>query len=131
MSENTPAPRRANAEDLNAFLSGYDPAVQTLVHAVRALALEIVPDAFEQIDLPAKLLAYGFALTYKSTVCVIIPLKAGVNLGFPRGVDLPDPSGLLTGTGKRARHVRLSEMAQAASPAVGALLEASAGITSR
>src|SRR5262245_27374293 len=30
-----------------------------------------------------------------------------VNVGFYRGADLPDPSGILLGTGKRMRHVKL------------------------
>lgn len=30
-----------------------------------------------------------------------------VNLGFNRGVDLDDPDGLLKGTGKKIRHLRL------------------------
>jgi hypothetical protein len=30
-----------------------------------------------------------------------------VNLGFYRGAELPDPAGLLQGTGKRMRHVKL------------------------
>ena len=32
---------------------------------------------------------------------------AHVNLGFYRGADLPDPAGLLQGSGKRMRHVKL------------------------
>ena len=32
---------------------------------------------------------------------------AHVNLGFYRGAELPDPDGLLQGTGKRIRHVKL------------------------
>jgi len=30
-----------------------------------------------------------------------------VNVGFFRGAELPDPAGLLVGTGKRMRHVKL------------------------
>ena len=33
--------------------------------------------------------------------------KAHVNVGFFRGADLPDPGGLLEGTGKFMRHVKL------------------------
>ncbi len=33
--------------------------------------------------------------------------KAHVNVGFFRGADLPDPHGLLEGTGKFMRHVKL------------------------
>ncbi|MEQ9297590.1 MAG: DUF1801 domain-containing protein [Cyclobacteriaceae bacterium] len=32
---------------------------------------------------------------------------AHVNVGFFHGVDLPDPAGLLEGTGKRMRHIKL------------------------
>jgi hypothetical protein len=32
---------------------------------------------------------------------------AHVNIGFYRGADLPDPAGLLEGSGKRMRHVKL------------------------
>ena len=32
---------------------------------------------------------------------------AHVNVGFYRGAELPDPAGLLQGTGKRMRHVKL------------------------
>ncbi len=33
--------------------------------------------------------------------------KAHANIGFFYGVDLPDPAGLLEGSGKRLRHVKL------------------------
>jgi hypothetical protein len=33
--------------------------------------------------------------------------KDHVNVGFYRGADLADPAGLLEGTGKRMRHVKL------------------------
>jgi hypothetical protein len=33
--------------------------------------------------------------------------KAHVNVGFFHGASLPDPAGLLEGTGKRMRHVKL------------------------
>jgi hypothetical protein len=33
--------------------------------------------------------------------------KAHVNVGFFHGASLPDPSGLLEGTGRRMRHVKL------------------------
>lgn len=33
--------------------------------------------------------------------------KAHVNVGFFRGAELPDPQGLLAGTGKLMRHVKI------------------------
>jgi hypothetical protein len=117
--------------DVRSFLSAFSSPVQELALKTRLLVLAQAPAAIEQIDLPARMLAYGFDRTYKGTFCVIMPLKSGLNLGFPRGVDLPDPSELLTGTGKRARHVRLSDPSDLDSPALSALLQASVELTRR
>ncbi len=111
--------------EIGNFLTHYSPDVQEIALALREIILELAPEAIEQLDVSAKMLAYGFQRTYKDMICVIMPLKAGVNLGFPRGVDLPDPAGLLTGSGKRARHIRISSVDEAQAPEVRALLEAS------
>lgn len=37
----------------------------------------------------------------------VAAFAAHVNVGFFHGADLPDPRGLLTGSGKRMRHVKL------------------------
>ena len=48
-----------------------------------------------------------------------------MNLGFPRGTELPDPAGLRNGTGKHARHIRIADLDAADQPAVRARIEAS------
>ena len=47
-----------------------------------------------------------------------------VNLGFYDGVDLPDPTGLLEGTGDRLRHVKVRTLESATSRPVEALIRA-------
>ena len=47
-----------------------------------------------------------------------------VNLGFYHGTSLPDPSGLLEGTGKNLRHIKIRDVSSSNSPAVIALLRA-------
>jgi hypothetical protein len=37
----------------------------------------------------------------------VAAFTAHVNVGFFHGADLPDPAGLLTGSGKRMRHTKL------------------------
>jgi hypothetical protein len=110
--------------EVQAFLAAYDPRVQAIAMRLRELVFSLAPDVIEQIDLAAKLLGYGFDRTYQGTLCVIMPLKAAVNLGFPRGAELPDPAGLLAGTGKRARHVKIRDVGEVEAPALRALLEA-------
>lgn len=129
MTNKTGAPKRATRQEVQEFLAAYTPPVRAIALKVRALVFTVAPTAIEQIDPAAKLIGYGFSRTYKGTICVIMPLKSAVNLGFPRGVDLPDPTGLLEGTGKRARHVKITEVQEVEAAALRALLEASVLIT--
>ena len=50
--------------------------------------------------------------------------KAHVNVGFYRGAELPDPHGLLDGSGKLMRHVKLRPGEEADAAALLALIEA-------
>ena len=50
--------------------------------------------------------------------------KAHVNVGFFRGTDLPDPKGLLEGSGRHMRHVKLRPERAANAAALTQLVEA-------
>ena len=110
--------------EVEQFLAPYTPEIRGLAWKLRALVLEVFPDAIEQLDPPAKLIGYVFDRTYKGLVCGIALHKAHVNLMFAQGTELPDPTGLLTGTGKRARHVKVQQPGDVDRPEVRALLEA-------
>lgn len=118
-------PDKVVPPQVKALLSAYDPGVHEIALKARALVLEVVPDALEQIDVSAKMLAYGYKATYKDLICVIMPQKGYVNLGFPRGAELADAGKLLVGTGKRARHVKLTDASRVDNPVVRAFLRAS------
>lgn len=109
---------------LDEFLASYSQPVREMALKTRALIVSVAPELVEQIDIPGKLIGYGWDTTYKDTVCVIMPLKDSVNFGFARGASLPDPNGLLAGTGIRARHVKFKSAAAIDDPAVRDLLEA-------
>jgi hypothetical protein len=113
-----------NEEQLQLLLSMFLPQIQNLALRARELVLGIFPQAVEQVDLPAKLIGYGYDRSYKGLVCGIALQRSYVNLMFSRGVDLPDPEGLLEGTGKRARHVKIQSEADLENPAVASLLRA-------
>lgn len=49
---------------------------------------------------------------------------AHVNVGFFKGAELPDPAGLLQGTGKAMRHVKLKPGEPVNAAALHALIEA-------
>ena len=48
--------------------------------------------------------------------------RSHVNLGFYHGTSLADPTGVLEGTGRKLRHVKLNDVASANNAAVTALL---------
>jgi hypothetical protein len=50
--------------------------------------------------------------------------RAHVNVGFFRGAELADPAGLLEGTGKRMRHVKLGPRHAVDGTALAKLIEA-------
>jgi hypothetical protein len=125
------ADKRVISPELEDFLSNFSKESQGLALDLRDLVLGMVPEALEQIDVPAHMLAYGYAETYKHLICVIILQKDYVNLGFPKGVDLEDPEALLEGTGKKARHVKIHTLDEADSPGVLSLLKESIEITPR
>ncbi len=104
------------------LLAGYGEDVQALALRARALILEVFPDAVEMVDVPARLIAYGTDRTVRGLVCGLALQRDYVNLMFARGTELPDPAGLLAGTGKRARHVNLRRVEDVENPAVRDLL---------
>ena len=111
------------SEQFDDFMAVYTPEVRDIARNVRLLILSAMPAAVEQVDPPSKIIGYGFDRTYAGLVCAIAPFTAHVNLMFSRGVELPDPAGLLEGTGKRARHVKLKAPADVDNPALRLLLE--------
>ncbi len=111
-----------NDPELEEFLARFTPDIRELALQTRALILECYPDVLEMVDPPSGIVAYGYSRKYADLVCAIAPFRAHVNLMFSRGADLPDPAGLLTGTGKRARHARIEHPEDLQRPELRALI---------
>lgn len=109
---------------LEEFLQPYSADVRALVMETRAFILRAMPGALEIVDAPSKIIAYGTSRSYSGLVCAVAPYKTYINLMFSRGAQLPDPQGLLTGSGKRARHLKVTSPEVLQNPAALALLEA-------
>lgn len=63
-------------------------------------------------------------MAMRALTFAIIPHSAHVNLQLADGVDLPDPTGIVEGTGKRIRHVKLRSVEAVSSPAIRAIVDA-------
>jgi hypothetical protein len=113
--------------DLAVLLEPHSPLVRDVFGALRALAREVMPDANEQVDLPDRLLAFGFGppggVRMRGLVAALIPHTAHVNLQLADGALLDDPTGVIEGTGKRIRHVKCRSVEDVERPAVRSLLE--------
>lgn len=108
---------------VNQLLMSYSEEVQALAEALRQLIFSVLPGINEEADFPAKLIGYGFGPGYKHTICTIILSKNGTKLGIYKATELPDPTGLLAGSGKVHRHVVITELKDVKNPAVKALLK--------
>ena len=75
--------------------------------------MELIYDAYNAV-------ATGYGFTGRPSECFIhIAVYANwVNLGFHRGSELEDPEGLLQGSGRWVRHIRIAEPADLAKPAI-------------
>ena len=70
------------------------------------------------------MIGFSYSPGYKGTVCALILSKTGVKIGLFRGSELPDPKGLLRGSGKVHRHVALETLADLKQPGLKPLLKA-------
>ncbi len=104
------------------FLATYPQDVQELALKTRELVKAIVPDVRERVYEAYKTIGYGSGTKMDAMFCYIAPMKDRINLGFYRGVVLPDASGLLEGTGKLLRHVKVRSLSELEQPAVRQLI---------
>ncbi len=112
------------SKELDAFLSSYSREAREIVLCLRITVLGVLLGAEEKVDSKAKQITYKMGgLSEDRWVCAIVPHMKHVNLIFSRGAELPDYSGLLVGTGKEARHVRLKSEEETQSLELQALLE--------
>ena len=83
-----------------------------VVAAIRTLIKESAPKAEE-------VMSYGLPMyKQKHTFVWISPNKRGVTLSFMRGVAFEDKYGLLRGTAKHARYVKIKSLDEINKPAI-------------
>lgn len=113
-------------QELQTLLEPHSESVRELVLALQALVQQVMPDAEPRVDLGHRVINFGTGDGMKGRICYIAPFKKHANLGFMQGASLGDPEGLLEGTGKNLRHVKIRARDQVEEPALRALLEEAA-----
>ena len=94
--------------------------VEDLAQRTRDLILSLFPDAV--VTEEGGDTGFGTSTGYKGLCFVVTPHKSWVTLGIDHGVGLPDPAGLMEGSGKVHRHVKIRDMSDLERPELRELL---------
>lgn len=118
----TPTAAQATFDEL---LASVDSDLAAIARRLREIILEVDPSAVETVRLGDNAATFGVGPRKMTDgYAYIMPQRGYVNLGFYQGAALADPDGLLEGTGKGLRHVKVRSLAEAARPGVRDLVAA-------
>src|SRR5437764_4899138 len=94
---------------LDRFIDKFTPEVAALTRALMVKTKARIPGATIMVYDNYNALAIGFGPSDRAgqAVLSLAVMPRWVTLCFLRGVGLPDPHGLLNGSGSQVRHVRL------------------------
>ena len=100
------------------------PEMASLTRAVLAKLRKLLPGAVEMVYDKSNSLVIGFSPTEKASEVInsIAVYRRWINLYFFEGDRLPDPEGLLQGTGTMVRSIRITDARDLDRPAIKALI---------
>jgi hypothetical protein len=109
---------------LDGFLDKYTPAIATLARACLEKMRARLPGAMQLVYDNYNALAIGFAPSERASEAIfsIALYPRWVTLFFLQGAGLPDPKGLLKGSGKVVRHIVLGSASDLDLPAIQELM---------
>ncbi|HVN30494.1 MAG TPA: DUF1801 domain-containing protein [Thermoanaerobaculaceae bacterium] len=105
------------------ILVGTTPELRRICESLRRVIVSLHRDFVEVVWPRQKIASFGVGPKKMTEhYAYVAVLGSHVNLGFYQGASLTDPSGLLEGTGKNLRHIKLGDVTSTKSPAITALL---------
>ena len=114
------------SDAVETFLGSFGDEVGAIARAARRLVLDVLPEALETLDRGNRIVGYATGpRARKDTWAGVAPHASHVNLQLANGALLDDPTGLLEGTGKRVRHVKLRSVDDVERPQLRNLLATS------
>jgi hypothetical protein len=106
----TPSVSQVDATaQLDSFLAKYSPEIESFARRTLARMRKLVPGAIEMVYDNFNWLVIGFGPSERPSdaiFSIVLPPNA-VTLCFLQGAGLPDPAGLLRGSGNVVRNIRL------------------------
>jgi hypothetical protein len=116
-----------NAEaELAGFIDKFTPEMAKFIRSVRAALRKRVPTANELVYDNYNFFVIGYSPTLRpsDTIMTLVADGHGVGLAFYYGATLPDPKGILKGSGNQNRFIRLGSAGDLEKPAVRAVIRA-------
>lgn len=110
-------------KQLDAFIDAYSPEIAARARQALTTVRALLPGPVELVYDNYNALVIGFSPTERPShaICSIALYPRWVNLYFLAGAGLPDPEGILKGSGKIVRYITLKEASDLDRPAVRAL----------
>lgn len=112
-----------NVQETEGILLKYEDKISELGFALRDFLIKELKGIIETPDIKANIIGYGYGPGYIDSICVIIPSKKRIKLGFNRGAELPDSEKILTGTGKVHKYAEIKSIEDIKSKALKNLLK--------
>ena len=119
-----PAAPTLTSAELTAIIDARPAKMAKLTRAVLAKVRERIPGSVEMVYDKKNSLVIGFCSAERASNVInsIAVYSNWINLYFFEGDTLPDPEGLLRGTGSMVRSIRVTDAAELDRPAVKALM---------
>ena len=113
-------------KQLAGFIAKFTPEVGALIRSTRRKMRERLPRATELVYDNYNFFVIGFGPNERPSEAIfsIAAHAKGVSLCFLQGAGLPDPKGLLRGSGRVVRNIRLESATTLDKPEVRALIQA-------
>ena len=113
---------------LKAFIAKFDRTLARQIRECRTAMRKRFPTANELVYDNYNFFVIGYSTTERPSDCVVSLAvnSKGIGLSFYYGATLPDPRGILLGSGKQNRFVRLDGVSTLRTPEVEELLDAAA-----
>jgi len=112
--------------ELRSYIARFDPRIQKLAKSVRTAVRKRFPTANELVYDYGRSLVIGYSPSEHGIESIVSTATRadGVAFYFNNGPRLPDPKGLLLGTGKATRFVQLESARQVSHPDTEAFIAA-------
>ena len=113
-------------KQLAGFIAKFTPQMARFIRAARKKVRALVPNAHELVYDNYNFFVIAYSPTERSSDAVLslAAFARGINLFFANGTELPDPKGVLVGSGKKFRSVPLEDARDLDRAEVRALVKA-------